>query len=99
MINLLATMFVLAQSIQTGVNYAGGVINTVGTLGGAGLFVFGGLSAWREHNLMGIGGLIMVGGLAAMGLPIAVNMFNAMSSGAVHITPSALQTILLFSVK
>jgi hypothetical protein len=85
-----------AQSIQNGLNFGGGVINNLGALGGSALIIMGALSAWREHNLVGIGGLLLVAGTAAMGIPIAVQMFNTMSGSPVHITPTALPVILFW---
>jgi hypothetical protein len=85
-----------AQSIQTGINFGGGVLNNIGTLGASALIILGALSAWREHNLTGLGGLLMLSGVAGMGIPIATQMFSAMSGSAVHITPTALPVILFW---
>lgn len=76
------------MDVDTALGKLMGLLVKFGWVGGVGLLIFGAYSAWREHNLTGISGLLIIVGVAACAVSIVSTMFGGLTGLALNISPT-----------
>jgi hypothetical protein len=87
-LNNILGLLAATMDVDTAIGKLLGLIVKFGWVGGVGLMVLGGVSAWREHNLTAISGILIAIGVACCGPSIVGTLMAAMSGLNAQLNPT-----------